>query len=59
MLLTIKQVVSLVGLSRSTLINRLKNGNFPQPVRLSARRIAWLESDVMNWINSLPKVGAV
>jgi prophage regulatory protein len=52
-------VLEQVTFSRSTLLNRVKDGTFPAPVRLSQRRIAWLESDVMNWIAGLPKVGAL
>jgi prophage regulatory protein len=52
-------VLERVPFSRSTLINRVKDGTFPAPVRLSARRVAWLESDVMNWIAGLQKVQAL
>jgi prophage regulatory protein len=58
MFIDMKQLPEIVRLCKSTILSRVKDGTFPAPVRLSARRIAWLESDVMNWINSLPKVGA-
>jgi prophage regulatory protein len=52
-------VLEQVTFSRSTLLNRVKDGTFPAPLRLSARRVAWLESDVMNWIAGLQKVEAL
>lgn len=40
------------GLSRSTLYEWMKRGDFPQPVRLGARVVAWRESDVTAWLES-------
>jgi prophage regulatory protein len=54
-----KQLPEEVLLCKSTILNRVKDGTFPAPVRLSARRIAWLKSDVMAWIANLPKVEAL
>jgi prophage regulatory protein len=52
-------VLELVPFSRSTLINRVKDGTFPAPLRISQRRIVWLESSVIDFIAGLPKVGAL
>ena len=38
-----------VGLKRTQIQEMIKRGEFPTPVRLSARRIAWLESEVVAW----------
>lgn len=38
------------GLSRSTIYNMMKSGEFPQSILLGARAIGWLESDVQQWI---------
>jgi prophage regulatory protein len=59
MFIEMKQLPETVRLCKSTILNRVKDGTFPAPVRLSARRIAWLKSDVMSWIANLPKVEAL
>jgi prophage regulatory protein len=46
------EVERLTGLSRSTLYSWMKEGRFPQPVRLGARIVAWRESDVTEWLES-------
>lgn len=44
------QVEALTGLSRSTLYLFIQKSNFPAPVRLGARSVAWRESEVLQWI---------
>jgi len=44
------QVEQRTGLSRSTLYQYIKDGNFPKPVRLGLRAVGWLESDIGDWI---------
>ena len=39
-------VVELRGLSRSTLWVQIKDGTFPAPVHISARAVAWPQSEV-------------
>ena len=46
------QVQQRTGLSRSSLYRFIKDGHFPAPVPLGARSVAWLESDVSDWIAS-------
>jgi prophage regulatory protein len=38
---------------RVHLMRKVSAGEFPQPVRISDRRIAWLESDVAAWIAAI------
>ena len=45
-------VEARTGLSRSTLYDWMKRGDFPQPVKLGARMVAWRESDVTAWLDS-------
>ncbi len=45
-------VCSRVGYSRSSIYSRVADGSFPKPVRLGARAIGWLESDIDEWIAS-------
>jgi len=57
-LLPLKQVLNIVPLSRSSWLNGVRRGIYPQPIRLSPRRIAWLSSEVISlvetFINSRP-----
>lgn len=52
------EVEARTGLSRSTLYDWMKRGEFPQPVKLGARLVAWKESDVSEWLESRKKRGA-
>ena len=51
-ILRLPQVTEAVRLSRSTIYNLVKKGEFPSPVKLSVRASGWLESDISNWIDS-------
>jgi len=41
---------SITGLSRTRRWELEKEGKFPKRIKLSERAIAWLLSDLMNWI---------
>lgn len=43
-------VLRLTGLSRSSVRRLEQAGAFPQRIRLSPRRIAWLDTEVRRWI---------
>ncbi len=45
-----KEVVSLTGLSLSTIKRLIKDGYFPRPTRLSPRRNGWNASKVKAWL---------
>ena len=45
-------VVKMIGLCRTTIYEMFSRGEFPKPVRLSGRAIAWRENDLRDWINS-------
>lgn len=46
------EVLRLVGLSKSTLYERIAAEDFPRPVRVSPRCVAWVEADVREWIDA-------
>jgi prophage regulatory protein len=48
--LSMRQVLERVGLSRTTLYERMGAGTFPQSVPLGPRRIAFVESRVDAWM---------
>ncbi len=47
-----KELIELLGISRSTLNNWTSSGHFPAPIKLGSRAVAWSESDVQGWIAS-------
>lgn len=48
----IKEVLNCTGLSRSVLYAKVADGTFPQSVPLSGTTVAWLESEILQWIES-------
>lgn len=49
-LIPIKEVVNKVGSSKSWIYSLIKSGDFPRPVSLGTRKVAWLESEIDEWI---------
>ena len=48
-----KEVESLTGLSRSSIYKMMAEGTFPKPVHLTAKAVAWRDSDLNKWISEL------
>ncbi len=47
------EVIDISGIgSHSSLYYLMKHGDFPLPVRLGKRTVAWRESEVFEWIDS-------
>lgn len=46
------EVFELTGLRRTTIYEKVKAGDFPAPVKLSVRSVAWRLAEVEDWINS-------
>ncbi|MNW18653.1 Prophage CP4-57 regulatory protein (AlpA) [compost metagenome] len=44
------QVCEMCGLSRSAIYGRIKLGLFPAQVQLGPKSVAWLASDISNWM---------
>jgi len=49
-LLRRKEVERLTALSRSRIYFLMEAGNFPRPVRLGTMSVAWVETEVREWI---------
>jgi prophage regulatory protein len=49
-LLRRKQVESRTGLSRSSIYKMISEGNFPKPIPLGAKAVAWVDYQVDHWI---------
>lgn len=48
-------VISITGLSRTTLWRRVKDGSFPEPVQISANAIGWYAHEIEKFLLSLPR----
>lgn len=51
-LLKLQFVISITGLSRAVIYQRINRGEFPKPVKLGPRSVAWVESEVHDWVSS-------
>jgi prophage regulatory protein len=49
-LIRLKEVKQLTCLSSSSIYRLVSAGKFPQPVKLSQRASAWIETEVRLWI---------
>jgi len=50
-LMRLPEVVQMTGVSRSTIYRWMENGEFPRQISLGANTVAWLVSDVEDWIH--------
>ena len=44
------EVESLTGLSRARIYEKMTAGEFPRPVRTGLRAVAWVESEIDDWL---------
>lgn len=54
-LLRIREVMQICGFSRTALYKSMKTDEFPAPVKLSARSVAWLQDEVIAWVDARVK----
>ncbi|MGH1414085.1 MAG: helix-turn-helix transcriptional regulator [Pelagimonas sp.] len=57
-LIRMPEVMSMTGLGRSTIYNKVQAGEFPRPLKISHRHVAWDMHDVLSWIESRPVANA-
>ncbi len=49
-LIKLRNVMDITGLGRSTVYKYVASGNFPKPVSLGVRAVAWVEEEVQEWV---------
>lgn len=49
-LIKLKTVMDCTGLASLTVYKFIAEGRFPKPVKLGARMVAWVESEIQDWI---------
>lgn len=52
-LIRLKEVINLTALSRSSIYKKMNDDEFPKSVSLGDRAVAWIESDVIEWIENM------
>jgi prophage regulatory protein len=40
----------MTRLAKARLYERIREGRFPRPVKLGKRAVAWVESEVLDWM---------
>jgi prophage regulatory protein len=50
--LRLTEVKHQVGLGRSAIYQKVKSGDFPSPVNLGARAVAWCSDEVAAWMDA-------
>jgi len=48
------EVEDITGLSRSSIYDMMDRGDFPRPVRIGKRAVAWPESAISDWLSNRP-----
>ena len=43
-------VETITGLSRSTIYLMMSRGEFPRPVKITGKAVAWPETAIRNWL---------
>lgn len=54
--LRLPAVMHLTGLGRSTIYRLMAEGQFPRPVQLASRAVAWRRPDIDQWTVTRPVV---
>ena len=53
--LNVKDVVGMTGLSKVTIWRKEKSGAFPKRINLTPRRVGWIESEIVGWLEARPR----
>lgn len=51
-ILRLPAVEDVTGIKKTKIYDEIKNGRFPQPVRLGTRSVGWLADEIQDWISA-------
>ena len=54
-LLTRRQVEARCGLSTSSIYRLMREGLFPEPIRIGQRAVRWPQSEIDEWLATRPR----
>ncbi|WP_017005676.1 helix-turn-helix transcriptional regulator [Enterovibrio norvegicus] len=49
-MIRLKEVIAITGLSRSSIYSYINDKRFPEQVSLGYRSVAWVESEIHDWL---------
>ena len=54
-LLRIREVETRTTLSHSTIYRKMREGSFPESLKIGARAVRWRESEIEAWLEACPR----
>ena len=54
-LLRLSEVLTRTGLARTTIYRKIRDGSFPEPLKIGARAVRWPESEITAWLAARPR----
>ncbi len=58
-IIRLKEVIRRVGLSRSSIYQFIRVGQFPRQIALGGRAVGWIEFDIDQWIDGRTSGGVL
>ena len=55
-LLRLREVQSRTALGRSSIYRMMRDGSFPEPLKVGVRPVRWRESEIEGWLAARPRV---
>ena len=56
-ILRVGEVVTEIGVSKSTLYRMVNSGRFPPPIKVGARAVGWRRDEIEAWLAGRPRGG--
>ena len=50
--ISMRQLRDRIGLSKTSIYNRINSGTFPRPVPIGPKRVVFIESEVEGWMRA-------
>ncbi len=57
-LIRLRELLGIVGLGKSRIYELIRSKEFPEPVRLTMKAVAWRSDAVQQWIAERPPVNS-
>ena len=54
-LLRLSQVLTRTALARSTIYRKMRDGSFPERLKIGVRAVRWPESEIEAWLAARPR----
>ncbi|HBK3325498.1 TPA: AlpA family transcriptional regulator [Vibrio parahaemolyticus] len=51
-LIRLNEVMAITGLSRSSIYRYIDEGRFPEAVSIGSRTVAWVDREILRWVES-------